>query len=54
MGWLISVVMLLFGCMNGNETLVITSGLFAIAGSISGATEHLIQSIKIIGPESGK
>ncbi len=54
MGWLISIIMLLFGCMNGNDTLVIASGLFAIAGSIGGAMENFIQSIKIIKPESGE
>lgn len=54
MEWLISVAMLIMGCFSGNEILVITSGLFAIAGSISGAMERLIQSIKIIKPESGE
>lgn len=54
MGWLISVVMLLFGCMDGNDTLVIASGLFAIAGSIGGAMENLIQSIKVVKTEPGE
>lgn len=35
LAWLISLVMLFAGCANGNVTLVITSGLFAIAGNIS-------------------
>ncbi len=35
MGWLISIVMLFIGCFHGNETLLITSGLFGISGAIS-------------------
>ena len=34
MGWLISIIMLVIGCFKGNDILVITSGLFAISGSI--------------------
>lgn len=35
MGWMISIVMLCIGSWGGNDILVITSGLFAIAGAIS-------------------
>lgn len=34
MFWLISVVMLVIACINHNDTLMLTSGLFAIAGSL--------------------
>lgn len=34
MGWLISLIMLVAGCFKGNDILVVTSGLFAIAGSV--------------------
>lgn len=54
MGWLISIIMLLFGCWNDNEILVVTSGLYAIAGSIGGAMENLLQSIKVVKAEPGK
>lgn len=48
MGWLISIIMLIAGCYSGNEILVITSGLYAIAGTIGGATDNLIKSITIV------
>lgn len=35
MGWLIAVPMLIIGCVQGSDTLVITSAIFAVAGSIS-------------------
>lgn len=35
MGWIISIVMLVIGCRHNNDTLIIASGLFGIAGSIS-------------------
>ena len=35
LAWIISLVMLLAGCVNDNVVLVITSGLFAIAGNIT-------------------
>ena len=41
MGWIISVAMLLIGSFSGNDILVITSGLYAIAGSLSGAAQIL-------------
>lgn len=34
MGWLIAIILFVVGCFNDNETLVLTSGLYAIAGSI--------------------
>ena len=53
MGWLISITMLIDGCFSGNEVLVFTSGLFAIAGSIGGAMENLISSIKVVKADPG-
>ena len=41
MAWMISVAMLLVGSFSGNDILVITSGLYAIAGCISGAAQIL-------------
>lgn len=35
MGWLISIAMFITGCITGNDTTLLVSGLFAIAGSIS-------------------
>ena len=34
MGWLFSIVLFVYACINGNEAFLITSGLFAIAGAI--------------------
>ena len=41
MAWMISVSMLLVGCIKGNDILMVTSGLYAIAGCISGAAQIL-------------
>jgi hypothetical protein len=44
MGWLISIVMLFIASIHGNDTLMVTSGLFAIAGAIaelSGAVKSI-------------
>lgn len=35
MGWIVCIAMLLIGCFNANDILVVTSGLFAISGAIS-------------------
>lgn len=35
MGWLIAIPMLVIGCINSSDTLVITSAIFAVAGSLS-------------------
>lgn len=35
MGWLIALPMLIIGCIQGSDTLVITSAIFAVAGSLS-------------------
>lgn len=45
MGWLISIVMLIMASRHGNDILMITSGLFAIAGAIAevGAAVKKIQ-----------
>ena len=42
MGWIISIAMLIIGCAHGNDTLLITSGLFGIAGSITSTAQALI------------
>ena len=34
MGWLIGIIMLVIGCFEGNDILVLTSGLYAIAGAV--------------------
>ena len=35
MGWLISIAFLVAGCILKDQMMLVTSGLFAIAGSIS-------------------
>ena len=45
MGWLFSIVLFVYACINGNEAFLITSGLFAIAGAI-GSVATLIKSYK--------
>lgn len=35
MGWLIAIPMFIAGCWMGNDTVIITSAIFAVAGSIS-------------------
>lgn len=35
MGWLFCIPMFIGGAITGNDTLMITSGLFAIAGAIA-------------------
>jgi hypothetical protein len=34
MGWLIAIVLLITGCIRGNDAVVVASALFAIAGAI--------------------
>ena len=46
MGWLYCIAMLLIGCFNDNNILVITSGLFAIAGAIAFAGSNISEAIK--------
>jgi hypothetical protein len=48
MGWLFSICMLLIGCFSGNNILVVTSGLFAIAGAIGVAGSNISEAIKKI------
>ena len=38
MVWIISIIMLVFGCFKGSDTLIIGSALYAIAGAISFAS----------------
>ena len=45
LAWLISIVMLFTGCMNDNVVLVITSGLFAIAGNIGMVIHQLSAAV---------
>lgn len=40
MGWLISIAFLIVGSFTGNDCLIVTSGLFAIAGSIAFASHR--------------
>lgn len=35
MGWLFAVTMFVLGCFNGDQTMIMTSGLYAIAGAIA-------------------
>ncbi len=46
MGWLTSIVMLFVAAITGNEVLMITSGLFAIAGSIGGGADIIKKAIE--------
>lgn len=46
MFWLISIAMLIIGCLNHNDTLIVSSGLFAIAGSIDIARTNKSKEIK--------
>ena len=41
MAWIISLLMLVFGCINKNYIFIVTSGLYAIAGCIGGAANIL-------------
>ena len=46
MAWIISIMMLVYGCIKGNDILVITSGLYAIAGCIGGAASILKNTLR--------
>lgn len=46
MGWLFSICMLLIGCFGHNNILVITSGLYAIAGAVGVAGANISEAIK--------
>lgn len=35
MGWIFAIVLFIMGCRNGEETMLLTSGLYAIAGAIA-------------------
>lgn len=48
MGWLFSIILFIFGCIKGVESMLIASGLFAIAGSIGTGASALIGAMKNI------
>ena len=35
MGWMFAIALFVMACKNGDSSMLITSGLFAIAGSIA-------------------
>ena len=39
MGWLFAIVMFVLGCFNADQTMIMTSGLYAIAGAIAFANK---------------
>ena len=54
MGWLFSFVLFIVGCVTHNDTLLLASGLFAIAGAISFASIDIRQGFeKLSGGGSG-
>ena len=49
MGWIICVAMLVAGLIMKNDSMIITSGLFAISGSIAFASitiKNVLEKIK--------
>lgn len=46
LAWIISLVSLYTGCTNNNPVLVITAGLFAIAGNISWLGNQIVSNFK--------
>lgn len=46
MGWLIAVPMLIIGCVRGSDTLVITSAIFAVAGSLGSVATAIMNKNK--------
>ena len=49
MAWIISLAMLVFGCINKDYILIVTSGLYAIAGCIGGAANILKGTLDKLG-----
>lgn len=35
MGWIFAIVLFIMGCRNGEEAMLLASGLYAIAGAIA-------------------
>lgn len=54
MGWLFSIVLFVYACINGNEAFLITSGLFAIAGAIGFFSDNISKAIKSVNEHKEK